>query len=177
MRAGGRQKRTIEPPKIAQNRRQQKAQEKKKLIIEETRKIPVFSEIENIDEINDEEMDEHASINIPKSFPFGEKDSDTVFIRPNLNKKQLQKLEQEKIIIKEIEFNKQKKIINPNIDSFIDSVKSSSDIKTKKLEKLPEFIQIKEIQHVVLEQPEINPQPISPKVVKIQNNIMTTDLL
>ena len=177
MRAGGRQKRTIEPPKIATNRRQQKAQEKKQQIIEETRKIQILSEIENLDEIDDDEMDEHATINIPKSFPYGEKDSDTIFIRPIHNQRQLKKWEEEKRIIKEIEFNNQKKIINPQFDNFIDSVQSSNNINAKKLERLPEMIQIHEINHVVVEQPQINPQPVVPQVVQIQNNFIGSDLL
>ena len=93
MRAGGRPKRTIEQPKIVQNRRQQKAQEKKQNIIQETRKIQIFSEIKDIDEIDDDEMDEHVTINMPKKFPYGEKDSDTIFIRPIYNQRQLKKLD------------------------------------------------------------------------------------
>ena len=177
MRAGGRQKRTIEPPKIATNRRQQKAQEKKQQIIEETRKIQIFSEIKDIDEIDDDEMDEHVTINMPKKFPYGEKDSDTIFIRPIYNQRQLKKWEEEKRIIKEKEFNNQKKIINHQFDNFIDSVQSSSNVNTKQLEKLPEMYQIHEINHVVVEQPQINPEPVVPKVVQIQNNFMGSDLL
>ena len=71
MKATGRVKRQIEPPKIPQNRRQMKAEEKLNERIIEKRKIEIYSEIKNIDEISDDEMDEKPTINFPKVFPYG----------------------------------------------------------------------------------------------------------
>ena len=174
MKATGRVKRQIEPPKIPQNCRQMKAEEKSNERIIERRKIEIYSEIKNIDEISDDEMDEKPTINFPKVFPYGEKDNDTIFIRPIYNQKQFQKFKAEENLKKEIEFNKQNKVINPNL---IESSQSSYNINNRIVHNLPKNIKVPENRNFVIDEPIKNNEPVIPKVVQVQSGFMTSDFL
>lgn len=124
--------------------------------------------------INDDEMDEKPTINIPKVFPYGEKDNDTYFIRPIYNQKQFQKFKAEENLKKEIEYNKQNKVINPNL---IESSQSSYMINNRIVHNLPKNIKVPENKDFVIDEPIKNNEPVVPKVVQVQSGFMTSDFL